>query len=139
MFSNTVRRTCFIILIFAGLAGCQMTPRQLARNGSFVVLSVSGSDVDTANKVRSIAVQVRDALNEDGSLDRQKLLAQVDKQIAKLEPRERAIVILVRSQVVDIISDAIVNNQDVTEILIVIREVAEGTVEGVDLFIQSQQ
>ncbi len=126
-----------MLTLTIGLVGCQMTPKQLARNATVATLTFSGASKETAQKVKQIAVDIQDAVNEDGTVNRAALLRKVDEQIAKLEQKQRAVLMALRGQIVDIVIQALANNQDITTVLIIIRDVAEGTEEGADIVIQS--
>jgi hypothetical protein len=131
-------RTGLVAMILVTMVACAtMTPKQLARNATVATLTLAGADKETAEDVLEIAVDVRDAVKKDGTLDRAALLKQIDEQIAKLDQKPRAILMALRTQIVDIVAQAAADNQDVTEILVIIRDVAEGTAEGAELYLQS--
>lgn len=139
--SSPHRAAGLLLLISLLVMGCQslppITPKAAARNITVAALAFSGADKKNATRVKEISLSVKEALDEDGALDRQALLAQVDEQIAKLDTRERAILMAIRSQVVDIVAQAIADDEDVTNVLIVIRQVADGTLEGAEIYLQS--
>lgn len=126
-----------MLVLTVGIIGCQMTPKQLARNTTVATLTFTGASKETAQKVKQFAVDVQEAAKKDGILDRQALLKKADEQIAKLGQRERAIFMAIRNQIVDIVIQALASDQNIRDAIIVIREVAEGVEEGADIVIMS--
>lgn len=128
----------FAILVLSfSLIGCQMTPYQLGRNATVATLTITGADKETAQQVKDIAGQIQEA-TKDGQPNRQKMLEEADKQIAKVkDQRQRAILLALREQMVDIVIQALGQNQDIREAMLVIHEVARGSKDGADIVLMS--
>lgn len=133
-----------VAMIVLPLVGCGsiLSVKQTAQLATVSTLTGMDADREKATKVLKIAVEVQDAINQDGSLDGDAIKADVIRAIRKNfdDPQERAVLMLLADHIAIAIMDELEKNPlGVNEagILMYVRAATDGVISGAGLYISS--